>query len=200
MMATASDPILTAIAQSLEASSRWKAVAFCTSLTSLLLLAVVVKLVFWPAAYIAPAGGPGLVKAGTIDDQTAQDYAARWYRERWNWRPETYKTMQETIVATTHPHSTAKVKADIERDGRVVRELKLSAQTIVLATKVLQRKGQVLTIAIQGRRTLYSGSREERDEAVDAKVLVLPWVANGRPSGLVAIPGPTTPALLAPPS
>jgi hypothetical protein len=198
-MATASDPILATLARALELSRFCKAIAVWTSVVSLVLLAVVIKFVFWPQAYIAPAGGPGLVEEGTSDDGTIQDYAERWYRERWNWRIDTHKRMQDRVLAFTHPKSRGAVKGELEKEARLVRDYQISAQTEVLESKIVRRKGEVVTVAVQASRTLYFGGKADPDSLVEAKLLVLPWVRNGRPSGLVAIPGATTPALMATP-
>src|SRR5262245_6139709 len=128
MGAASVDALLHALADQRDLTQRALFVATCSSLASLLLAVVVVWRLLYPTAYIAPAGGPGLVKAGTVDDETAMDYAKRWLRERWNFRPETYKAMQDALLETTHPSYTPLLKAELEKDFRTVREASLGAQ------------------------------------------------------------------------
>jgi hypothetical protein len=160
-------------------------------------VALVLRFVFWPMAFIAPAGGPGFVKEGGADDITINDYAERWYTERWSWRVKTYKLTQERVLLSTHPRSRETVKAEMERDARLVRELNLSMQTVVLEAKILKRTGSMVTVAVKALRTITIGGKEEPEELVEGKLLVVPWTKNGLPYGLVAIPAPT-PALTPP--
>ena len=190
-----SDPILRAIATSLAQNRKWTNVAIYTSLANVLLLAMMCKFVFWPQAYITPPGGPGLVKAGVANDKTVKDYAQRWFLNRWNWKIDTYKQVQDAVLETIHPASAARVKAELEQDFRLIRDLKMSAQTSWVETQILSRKGEVVTVVVRGRRTLYIGGREEPEEPIEEKLVLTLWYENGEPTGLVAIPGPTKPGL-----
>jgi hypothetical protein len=168
--------VFTDLAQRQNREARLFVISLCSSVGTLLAgVAVFYVLVLKPLdAFIAPAYGPGLVRAGEVSDVTALDFAKYWFQLRYNWRPETYRDCKAAVLAHTDDNYRSMIIAEMDRDAALVSTEGISSVLLVTEKRVLGRKGKHLVrVRLTAYHTLTAGAAILEDKLVTMDLLVL---------------------------
>lgn len=147
-----------------------------------------------PIHYVPP-GGAGISLPGVIPDSAATDVASRCLVARYTFMPMTIKTLHRDFLLCLHPGLHADFRAKAEKEAMMVKEHQMSGQLAITSATVTQRTTQGITVTLEGLRAVWVGSMEVREEAVKATAVVVPWIAQGHPRGLVLSDLRVTPVL-----
>jgi hypothetical protein len=145
--------------------------------------------------YYIPPGGPGVAQPGIIPESSATDVASRCLQARYTFMPSTMKAMHKDFLLCLHPSLHADFKAKADKEAVMVKENHMSAQAGITTTTVSQRTAEQVTVVLEGIRAVWIGGVQVREEPLHAEMTIVPWLAQGRPAGLVVAKMSVTPML-----